>query len=80
MTYFKDLVLGFGSVLLGTPLALMMWAIWKSQREATAVSFSPLGLANHLMGSVGFWILVIVLFSAGFVSSVLLRKRLDPLH
>ncbi len=75
MTYFNGVFIGFGSVLLGTPTALVVWVIWKSQREAAMVSFSPLGLANHLANSLGFWVLVIALFTAGFVPSVLFKKR-----
>jgi hypothetical protein len=75
MIYLKGVLVGIGSVLLGTPIALMIWTIWKSQRGAVTVSFSPLGLANHLADSVGFWVLIIVLFTAGFVPSTFLRTR-----
>lgn len=75
MIYLKGVLIGFGSVLLGTPIALMIWTIWKSHRGAVTVSFSPLGLANHLSNSVGFWVLNIVLFTAGFVPSTFLKKR-----
>ena len=75
MTYFKGVLIGFGSVLLGTPIALVVWVIWKSLRGAAKVSFSPLGLANHLANSLGFWVLVFALFTAGFVPPVLFRKK-----
>ena len=75
MIYLKGVLIGFGSMLLGAPIALMIWAIWKSQRGAVTVSFSPLGLANHLASSVGFWGLIIVLFTAGFVPSTFFKKR-----
>lgn len=47
MSYLKGVSIGFGSVVLGTPIAWMIWAISKSQRGATTVPFSPWGLANH---------------------------------
>ena len=75
MIYLKGVLIGFGSVLLGTPIALMIWTIWKSQRGAATVSFSPMGLANHLEHSLGFWVFIIVLFTAGFVPSTFLKKR-----
>jgi hypothetical protein len=75
MIYFKGMMFGFGSVLLGTPIAFMIWAIWKSQGGAATVSFSPMGLANHLAHSFGFWVLTIALFTAGFVPSVFLPKK-----
>jgi hypothetical protein len=78
MIYFKGVLIGFGTVLLGclvTPIALMIWASWKPQGGAATVSFSPMGLANHLAHSLGFWVFIIVLFTAGFVSSVLFPKR-----
>jgi hypothetical protein len=78
MIYFKGVLIGFGTVLLGclvTPVALMIWTSWKSHGEAATVSFSPMGLANHLAHSLGFWILIILLFAAGFVPSVFIRKR-----
>ena len=75
MIYFKGVLIGFGTVLLGTPIVLTIWVIWKSQGGAATVSFSPMGLANHLARSLGFWVLTIVLFTAGFVPSVFFRKR-----
>ncbi len=78
MIYFKGVLIGFGTVLLGflvTPIALTIWASWKSQGGAATVSFSPMGLAYHLAHSLGFWIFSIVLFTAGFVPSVFFPKR-----
>jgi len=74
MIYFKGLLIGFGAVLLGcldTPIALMIWASRKSQGGEATVSFSPLGLAH----SPGFWVFLIVLFTAGFVPSVCFPKK-----
>jgi len=75
MIYFKGVLIGFGTVLLGCPIALMIWAIWKSKREAVLVSYSPRGLEQHLTHSLGFWVLIVVLFTAGFLPSVLFRKK-----
>jgi hypothetical protein len=66
MIYLKGVLIGFGVALLGTPIALMIWAIGKSQGRAT-VSFSPMGLAHHLAHSLVFWVFIVVLFTAGFV-------------
>ncbi len=74
MIYFKSVLIGFGAVLFGTPVALMIWAILNSKR-GTTVSFSPMGLASHLEHSVGFWAFFIVLFTAGFVLSVFFPKK-----
>ena len=74
MIYFKGVLMGFGTVLLGTPIALMIWAIWRSQGDA-GVSFSPMGMANHLAHSLGFWVHIVVLFTAGLVPSVFFPKR-----
>ncbi len=78
MIYFKGVLVGFGTVLLGclvAPIALMIWASRKSPGGGTTVSFSPMGLANHVAHSSGSWIFIIVLFAAGFVPSVFLPKR-----
>ncbi len=77
MIYFKGVLIGFGTVLLGclvAPIALMMWSGWKSQGGPSAVSFSPMGLAHHLAHSVGFWVFIIVLFTVGFMPFVSSRK------
>jgi hypothetical protein len=71
-------LVGFGTVLFGclvAPIGLMIWAGWKSQGGETTVSFSPMGLANHLAHSLGFWVFIIVLFTTGFVPSVFFSKR-----
>jgi hypothetical protein len=75
MNYFKGVLIGFGTGLLGMPIAWMIWAIWKPQGGAATVSFSPMGLANHFAHSLAFWVLTIVLFTAGFVPSVFFAKR-----
>ncbi len=78
MIYFKGVLVGFGTVLLGclvAPIALLIWAGWKSQGGGTTVSFSPMGLAHHLTHSLGFCVFIIVLFTAGFVPSVFFTKR-----
>jgi hypothetical protein len=66
------MLIGFGTVLLGTPIALMAWTIWKS--HGAVVSFSPMGLTNHLAHSFSLWVLIVVLFIVGFVPSVFSRK------
>jgi hypothetical protein len=78
MKYFKGVLIGFGTVLLGsliTALAWIIWASWKAQSGPATVSFSPAGLSDHLAHSLGFWIILIALFVAGFVPSVLSSKR-----
>ena len=95
MMHFKSVLVGLGTVLLGcvvTPIAMMIWWIWKSSTaneagpagpgERQAISFSPMGLENHLAHSLGFWVFIIALFSAGFLASVhfLKRRRLSGLR
>jgi hypothetical protein len=95
MMYFKSVLVGLGTVLLGclvTPIALVIWWSWKSETankagpagpgEVQTVSFSPMGLENHLAHSLGFWVFIIALFSAGFLPSVyfLKRRRLSKLR
>jgi len=78
MKYFKGVLIGFGTVLLGsliTAVIWIFWAGWKAQGGSAMVSFSPAGLSNHLAHSLGFWIFLIALFVAGFVPSVLSSKR-----
>lgn len=78
MIYFRGVLFGLGSVLLGclvAPVALVIWSSWRSADGGTIVSFSPMGLANHLEHSLGFWVFILVLFTAGFVPTVFLRKR-----
>ena len=77
MVYFKGVLIGFGTVLLGclvAPIAMMVWASANSH-GGTTVSFSPMGLANHAAHSLGFWVFIIVLFTTGFVPSVFFAKR-----
>jgi hypothetical protein len=75
MTYFKGVLIGFGSVLLGTPIALMVWMISRTQSGSATVSFSLPGLAEHLAKSLGLWVLIVVLFAAGFVPLVVIKRR-----
>jgi hypothetical protein len=75
MIYFKSLLVGLCAVLLGcvlAPIAMLVWASWVSQSgDGATVSFSPMGLLHSL----SFWIFIILLFLAGFVSSVFFLKR-----
>ena len=78
MTHFKGVLIGFCTVLLGclvAPIALMIWASTKSQGEGATVSFSLMGLAQHLAHSLGFWLFIVVLFTAGFVTSVFFSRK-----
>ncbi|HXS77162.1 MAG TPA: hypothetical protein VN753_13375 [Terracidiphilus sp.] len=74
MTYFRGVLIGLGAVLLGTPIAIIIMAVWNSH-GGTTVSFSPMGLANHLAHSASFWVLITVLFTAGFVPTVFPAKK-----
>jgi hypothetical protein len=74
MIHFKSVVARLGTVLLGclvVPIAMLVWASWKSQGEPALVSFSP----NSLAHSLGFWVFAIVLFIVGFVPSTYFLKR-----
>jgi hypothetical protein len=78
MIYFKGVLIGFGTVLLGclvAPIGLMIWAIWKAQSATTTTNYSLMGLAHHLSHSMGFWIFIFVLFLAGFLPAVFFPKR-----
>lgn len=75
MIYFKGVLLGLCTVLLGMPIALIVWSIARFKPGAATVSFSPLGLTNHLAHSFGMWLLILLLFAAGFVPFVFLKKR-----
>jgi hypothetical protein len=69
-------LVGLATVLLGCPVAVVVRMIWASRNsQVQAISFSPMGLAEHLAHSFSFWALVIVLFTAGFIPSVLLQRR-----
>ena len=95
MMYFKSVLVGLGTVLLGcvvSPMAMVLWWIWTSNtankagatgpRERQTVSFSPMGLEDHLAHSLAFWVFILALFSAGFLASVyvLNRRRLSGLR
>src|SRR5579862_9451013 len=77
MMYFKSVLAGLGTVLLGcvvAPIGMMAWTSWNSHSETT-VSFSPMGLTNHLSHSLGFWVFILVLFTAGLVPYAFFAKR-----
>ena len=77
MIYLKSVLIGFGAVLLGclvAPIGMMIWPALHHSVEPV-VSYSPRGLVNHLTGSFGFWIFLIVMFTTGFVPSVFFSKR-----
>ena len=74
MIYFKSALIGLGTVLLGvsvTPIAMLLWASWKSESGEISIGFSPMGLAH----SVTFWVFIIALFLAGFVSSIFFMRK-----
>ena len=84
MIYFKSVLVGLGTALLGcivAPIAVMIWYFWKATKDAPArpgpgetltVSFSPLGFINHFPW---FWWFITALGIAGFLISVYLRRR-----
>jgi hypothetical protein len=74
MIYFKSALIGIGTVLLGcvaTPIAMLIWASWKTESGIMTVGFSPMALVH----SVGFWAFIILLFAAGFIPSVFFLRR-----
>ncbi len=74
MIYLKSALIGLGTVLLGcvvVPIAMLIWASWKTESEGITIGFSPMLLAH----SVGFWAFIIVLFTAGFVPSIFFLKK-----
>lgn len=78
MNYFKGVLIGLGTVLLGclvAPVAFVIRAIMIPQVGTTTVNYSVLGLAHHLARSLSFWIFVLVLFALGFVPTVFFRRR-----
>jgi len=89
MMYLKSVLVGFGTLLLGCALALVAMMMWWTRRSSTGnkagpgetltVSFSPMGLESHMAHSVLFWVFIIGLFSAGFLTSLcfLRRRRLS---
>ena len=75
MIYLKGVFIGLCTVLLGMPIALIVWSIVRFKPAASTISFSPLGLTNHLAHSFGIWVLMLALFTAGFVPFVFLKRR-----
>lgn len=89
MIYFKSVLVGIGTMLLGClvmPVAMMLWWFGKANNlaankaetgpgEGLAVSFSPMGLGSHLAHSLGFWVFVVVLFCAGFLIALRFQKK-----
>ena len=77
MTYFKSVLIGLGTVLVGcmvAPIALVIWASCMTRKSgigAASIGFSPI----QIMHSTDFWVFIIVLFTAGFLLSVLFLKR-----
>lgn len=81
MMYFKSVLAGLGTLLLGcvvTPIAFLIWVSWKTEQDT--VSFSARGLWNHV-GSWFFIIALIALFSPGFLPTLYFqRRRLSGRH
>jgi hypothetical protein len=74
MVYFKCALVGLGTALLGcvaAPIAMLIWASWKTETGATAMSFSPIGLVH----SIGFWAFATLLFAVGFIPSMFFLKK-----
>jgi hypothetical protein len=77
VTYFKSVLIGLGTVLVGcvlAPIALVIWGTWMTRKRgigAESIGFSPI----QIMHSMDFWAFIIVLFTAGFFLSVLFLKR-----
>jgi hypothetical protein len=74
MIYFKSVLIGFGTVVLGFVIALIALAIWAARKTGIGgmtFGFSPIDAAH----SVGFWAFILVLFIVGFVPSLLFLKR-----
>jgi hypothetical protein len=78
MMYFKGVLIGFSTVFVGcliALIALIVWASWNSHGETT-VSFTPMGFINHFgLTRPWFSLLIIALFSSGFLITVYLQKR-----
>lgn len=85
MIYFKGVLIGLGTELLGcivTLVAALIWEFWKASKaappapagsgERLTVSVSPLGFINH---TPWFWWFIMALGVAGFLISVYLQKR-----
>jgi len=75
--YFKSTLFGVIAVLVGcvvAPFVMLIRArsmMTKSGIGAVSIGISPI----ELMHTVGFWVFVMVLFSAGFLLSVFLMRR-----
>jgi len=75
--YFKSTLFGFITVLVGcvvAPFVMVMRArsmITKSATGAVAIGINPV----QLMHTIGFWVFVMVLFSAKFLLSVFFMRR-----
>lgn len=82
MIYFKSVLVGLGTALLGcvvTPIVMIVWVSWRASKaapsgpgEQVTVSFSPLGFINHFWW---FFPFILALFCLGFLLSVYLRRR-----
>jgi hypothetical protein len=74
MSYFKGVLAGVGTILLGcvvTPIAILLWTKKDPGSDGITIGFQPIGLLH----SVGFWGFIIVLFSVGFFSSLLFQRK-----
>ena len=77
MIYFKSTLVGLGTVVAGCVVAtivILIWASWMIRKSGTGeafIGFSPI----QMMHSMDFWTFIVVLFTAGFLLSVLFLKR-----
>ena len=81
MIYFKSVLVGLGTALLGcvlTAIAMIVWVSWRASKavptgrgEQLTVSFSPMGFINHFWW---FLPLIFALFCVGFLRSVYARR------
>ena len=71
---FKHVFVGLAAVLLGCVVAPITTIIWCSLGRTPPLTFSPMGLVNHMTSSSVFWLFLIVLFAAGYAIS-LFRMR-----
>ena len=77
MIYFKSTLFGFIAVVLGfvvTPFVVLMRVRWLTARSGIGAMAGGFNLVQ-LMHTMGFWVFVLVLFSAGFSLSALFLKR-----
>jgi hypothetical protein len=82
MIYFKSVLVGLGTALLGcvvTPIVMMVRVFWRASKaaptgpgEQQTVSFSLLGFINHFWWFSPF---IVVLFCVGFLLSVYSQRR-----